>query len=115
LAGHDRARMRAVRNAARMQRDRAALDSAARAKIPAHIKQYLVGFDVVVHPWNLDRFGMRIEHARRERADHVATDLERLMDRRRLMDRACNRLEVLGVEGERIEITVPSHRIEWMM
>src|SRR6266516_6519043 len=53
LAGHDRARMRAVRNAARMQRDRAALDSAARAKIPAHIKQYLVGFDVVVHPWSL--------------------------------------------------------------
>src|SRR5439155_10921437 len=39
LAGHDRARMRAVRNPARMQRERAAFDSAAWTIIPAHITQ----------------------------------------------------------------------------
>src|SRR5438552_18369062 len=111
LACHDCARVRAVRDPARMQRNRAAFDPAARTKISAYIKQYLVGFDVVVHPWNFYGLGVRIEHARRERADQVATDLECLMDRRRLMYRARDRLEVLGVEGERIEKAVPSHRI----
>ena len=93
-----------------------ALDAAARSEISADVKQNLVGFDVVMHPRDLDRFGMRIEKARRERADDIAANLKGLMDRRRLMDRAGDRLEILRVECERIDDSHPSRRrIERMM
>ena len=59
FARHDRARMRPVRNPARMQRDRAGLDAFAGTKISAHIEEDLVGFNVVVNPRDLHRFGMR--------------------------------------------------------
>src|SRR6266498_758031 len=52
---------------------------------------------------------------RREGANDVPTNLECLMDRRRLMHRSGNRLEILGVESERIKITIPTEHIEWMM
>ena len=115
LARHDCPRMRAVRNAARMQCDRTAFDPAARTEISAHIKQNFVRLDVVVHPRNFDRFRMRIEKARRKGADDVATNLKRLMDRRRLMHRAGDRLEILRVERERIKIAIPADGIERMM
>ena len=107
--------MRTVRNAARMERDRAGFDAFARTEIAAHIKEHFVRFDVVVHPRDLDRFGMIIEQARREGADDVAANLERLMDRRRLMHRAGDRLEVLRVEGEGINVAVPADDIERVM
>src|SRR5947208_6714602 len=69
LACHDRARMRAVRNSARMQCDRATLDAPARPKISAHIKQHLVGFNVIMHPRNSYSLGMGVEHARSKGAD----------------------------------------------
>src|SRR5437667_3494426 len=115
LTGHDRPRMRAMRNPARMQRNRAAFDPAARTKISTHIKQYLVRFDVVVHPRDFYGLRVRIEHARRKRAYDVAANLKCLMDRRRLMDRACNRLEVMSVEREWVEKAVPPNRVERMM
>src|SRR5579864_3534431 len=37
------------------------------------------------------------------------------MDRRRLMDRAGNRLEILGVESEWINVSIPADDIERMM
>src|SRR5262249_42695066 len=107
--------MRAVRNSARMQRDRRRLDAAARTEISADVKQYFVRFDVVVHPWNFHCFGVSIEQARRERANHVAADLERLMNRRRLMDRAGNWLEILRIEGEGIDEPIPTNDIEGIM
>ena len=58
---------------------------------------------------------MRIEKARRECANNVTADFKCLMDRRRLMHRAGDRLEILRVKCERIQITVPAHRIERMM
>src|SRR6266480_5674964 len=107
--------MRAVRNPARMQCDRTTLDAAARTEIATHVKEDLIGFDVVVHPRNPYRFWMGIEHARRESADNVASNLERLVDWRRLMYRAGDRLEILRIECERIKIPIPADRIEGMM
>src|SRR5437763_12881420 len=107
--------MRTVRDAAWMQRDRAALNTAARSEVSTHIKEHFVGFDIIVHPRNFHGLGMGIEETRCECANNVPTNLKRLMNGRRLMDRAGNRLEILGVERERIEITIPAHRIEGMM
>src|SRR6266513_3715769 len=58
---------------------------------------------------------MGIEKARRERADNVSANLKRLMDWRRLMNRAGDRFEILGVERERINVSVPADDIERMM
>src|SRR5207249_2714754 len=58
---------------------------------------------------------MGIEKARRERADNVSTNLKRLMDWRRLMNRAGDRFEILGVERERINVPIPADDIEGMM
>src|SRR5439155_27156268 len=115
LARHDRARMRTVRNATRMQGDGPALDSAARSEIATHVKQNFVRFDVVVHPRNFYRLRVRIEQARRKCAHNVTANLKRLMDRRRLMHRAGDRLEILRVKSKRIKITIPADGIEWIM
>src|SRR6266849_3984608 len=58
---------------------------------------------------------MGIEKARRESANDVTANLKRLMNGRRLMDRAGDRLEVLRVEGEWINVAVPANNIEGMM
>src|ERR1051326_3307478 len=107
--------MRAVWNATRMERDRGRLDSATRSEISAHVKKNLVGFDIVMHPGNFHCFGMRIEQTRRERAHNITTDLKCLMNRRRLMNRTRDRLEILRIECERINVSVPADDIEGMM
>src|SRR5438477_10541707 len=58
---------------------------------------------------------MGIEQAWREGADNIATNLKRLMDWRRLVHGPGDRLEILRVERERINVTVPAHDIERMM
>src|SRR5438874_4445972 len=58
---------------------------------------------------------MCVEHARRKRAYNISADFECLMNRWRLMYRSGDRLEILRVESEWIEITIPADRIEWMM
>src|ERR1043166_6437824 len=68
-----------------------------------------------MHPRDFYRFRMRIHHARRKCAHNISANLERLMSRWRLMDRAGDRLEILRVESEWVEIAVPSDRIERMM
>src|SRR5205809_8146116 len=104
--------MRSMRNSARMQRDRRRLDSFSRTKIAAHVKQYFVGFNVVVHQGNFDRFRMEVEVTRCECTDNVAANLEGLMDRRRLMHRARDRLKILRGKCERINVTLPADDIE---
>src|SRR5436190_18430447 len=104
-----------VRDAAWMQRDRAALNAAARTEIAAHVKENFIRLDVVMDPGDFDCFGMRIEHARRKCTNNIAADLERLMDRRRLMDCPGDRLKILRVESKRIQITVTADGIEGMM
>src|SRR5215212_5605347 len=115
LAGHDRTRMRAVRNTARMQRDGTSLDTAARTEISAHVKEHFVGFNVVVHPRNLYRFRMIIEHPRRKCADYIPPDFKRLMNRRRLMNCTGDRFKISGVEREWVDKAIPPHHVEWMM
>ena len=104
--------MWSVRNAARMQRDRRRFDSLARTEIAAHVKQNFVRFDVVVHPGNFHRLGMRIQESRCEGADDITANFKGLMNRRRLMDRAGDRLEILRVKCKRIDVTVPTDDIE---
>src|SRR5881392_4062228 len=58
---------------------------------------------------------MGIEKTRRESADDVTTNLKGLMDWGRLMNGAGDRLEILGVKGERINVSVPTDDIERMM
>src|SRR5215472_15837463 len=58
---------------------------------------------------------MRIEHARRKRANDITADLERLVDWRRLMHCAGDWFKILRVKRERIEISVPTDRIERML
>src|SRR5438105_5549512 len=107
--------MRSVRDTARMQRDRSGFDSLSRTEIAAHVEEHFVGFDVVVHPWNFHCLRMIIEHPRRECADDVAADFESLMDRRRLMHGAGDRLEILGVKSERIDEPIPTDDVEGVM
>src|SRR5206468_53410 len=107
--------MRSVWNPARMQRDGRRLDPAARSEISAHVKQHFIGFNVVVHPRNLYGLRVRIQQARRERANDVTANLECLMDRRRLVNRASNRLEILRIKREWINVAIPADHIEGMM
>src|SRR5260370_39931562 len=58
---------------------------------------------------------MRIQESRRERADNVTADLKCLMDRRRLMHGAGNRLEILRVKREWINVAIPADDVERMM
>src|SRR5262245_25503676 len=115
LARHDRTGMRTVRNPARMQRDGSWLNPATRPEIAAHVKQNFVRLNIIVHPGNPDSLWMRIEHAWCKCAHDIATNLECLMDRRRLMNRTSNRLEVLRVKGKRINVAIPADDIERVM
>src|SRR5207249_1590553 len=82
---------------------------------PADIKQYLIGFDIVVHPWDFHCFRMGIQNSRGKSANDVSTDFKSLMDRRRLMNSARNRFKILGIKCERIQVAIPTNRIERMM
>src|SRR5687767_15723432 len=107
--------MRSVGNAARVQRERPRLHTFARAEVPAHIEKDFVRFGVVVRPRDTHRFGMMIEKTRRKGADNVSADLERLVDRRWQMYRSRKRLEIIRVESERIDESVPAHHIARIM
>src|SRR5215470_5087359 len=101
-----------VRDPARMQRNRSWFNPATRSEIAAHVKQNFVRLDVIVHPRDSDGLWMCIEQARRKCADDITANLESLMDRRRLVDRASDRLEILRVKRERINVAVPADHIE---
>ena len=68
-AGDDRAGVRAVRDAARVERERRLLDAAAAAEPAADVVEHLVGLHVRVGVRHLDRLGVRVEHPRGERAE----------------------------------------------
>src|SRR5262249_11229111 len=63
------------------------------------------------------RNGVRVEviRTRTEGAHDEAIAFERLMHRRRLMDAANDRLEVVDVERPRVEVPVPADAVEWMV
>ncbi len=61
---------------------------------------------------NLDGIGIIVEHPRAERADDKPLALESLVDGRRHVDGACDRLKIHDIERVRVAIAIPSHDIE---
>src|SRR5262249_20858673 len=102
----------AVRNAARVEGKGADLDTATAAEVAAHIIDHLIGVDIAVVVGHRHRLGMVIQLARTERADNEARPFKRLVDRRRLMNTASDRLEVVDAEGIGIEIAIPADHIQ---
>src|SRR5436305_7944981 len=68
-----------------------------------------------MYPWDSYGFRVRVEHSRRKCADDVTANFKGLMDRRRLMQCSSDRLEILRVKCEWVEIAVPADRIEGML
>jgi hypothetical protein len=103
----------AVRDAVGVQRERRFLDTATAAELPANVVEHLVRFDIAVGEGHLHRIRMVIQEPRGERADDEATvALEGLVDGRRLVDGAGDRLEIVRVERERVDATVPADDVE---
>ena len=64
---------------------------------------------------NLDRFGMCVEVSWREGANDKSGGFKSLLNWRRLMNSAGDRLEIIGVEGEGIGHAVPADDVERVM
>src|SRR5262249_46317856 len=111
-AGLGRAGVRAVRQAAGVQRDAALLDALARHEVALDIVQHLVAVDIRVIIWRRDRQRVVVELARHERAEYEVWPFERLVYRRRLMNAPGNRLEILDIEGPRVQIAIPADRVK---
>ena len=87
-------------------------DAPARHEVAFHVVDDFVGIDVGVVVRRRNRERVVVEQARHERAHHEARAVERLMHRRRLMHAAGDRLEVVDVERERPQVTVPADDVE---
>src|SRR5438034_10951845 len=114
-AGDDGAGVRAVRDAARVKRDRGLLDAFAAGKMAPNIEEHFVRLDVGMCPGNADGFRMRVQHPGSKSADDKPRSIESLMDRRRLVERAGDRLEVVGIKRVRVKHAVPTDHVERMM
>ena len=95
-----------------MDRERRDLHAAPAHEVAGDVIDHLVAVDVRVVVRRRDRQGVVVELARHERADDEIPSLERLVDRRRLVDPARDRLEVGDVEAERPEVAVPADHVE---
>ncbi len=95
-----------------MQRDRPDVDALARAELPVDVVDDLLGLQVRVVVGEGDRLRVPVQPARAERADHEVRALERLVDRRRLVQPAGLRLEVRDVERVRVHVAVPPDDVE---
>ncbi len=110
--GLDEARLRPVRQAARVQGDHPDVHALARAELAVDVVDGLLGLDVRVVVGQRDRLRVVVELARAERADHEVLALEGLVHRRRHVDAAGDRLEVVGVERVRVDVAVPADDVE---
>ena len=108
----DRARMWAVRDAARVQRNRRALDAFAAAEVAVDVVEHLVAIDVAMVIGNGNRERMIIQLARHKRADDEVGPLEGLMHWRRLMDAPGNRLKIGNIEDPGILAAIPANGID---
>ena len=106
-----------MRDAGRMDGERADVDPAAAHEVAGHVVDDLVTVDVRVVVRGRDGGGgVVVELAGHEAADHVVAGLEREMDRRGLVEvLAGDRLEVGDVEGEGPEVPVPADEVEGMV
>src|SRR5258708_7392895 len=99
--------MRPVREAIRVQRQRAVLDSLAAHELAAGVVNRLVGHDVRMVVRYGNRLRIEIERAWTERADHEIVALERLMNRRRQVKSSHARLEIFNIERPGIVVAIP--------
>ena len=106
------ARLRPVRQARRMERDRPDLDAAPRAEVAGDVIDHLLRLQIRVVVRDRHRERVEVELARAERADHEVPARERLVRRRRLVDPAGDRLEVVDRERPREEVAVPADDVE---
>ena len=106
------ARVRAVRDAVGVQRDRAVLDPLAAHELGAGVVDHLVGHHVGVVVRNRHRRRIEVVGARAERADDEPVALEGLVHGRRQVDAAHARLEVVDAEGPGVVEAVPAHQVE---
>jgi hypothetical protein len=81
---------------------------ASSATAPSH----LLGLQVRVVVRDRHRQRVEVELARTERADHEVPSLEGLVRGRRLVDAACDRLEVVHRERPRVEEAVPGDGLQ---
>src|SRR5215468_5113419 len=110
----DGAGLRAMREPAGVQGDRALLDAraATRLVVAARVEQHLVRVDVVMVVRDRDRPRVVVDLPRHERADDEVRSLERLMYRRRLVHATGDRLELVDGEGPRVQAAVPADDVE---
>src|SRR5439155_127121 len=104
--------VRAVRNPGGMDRERRDLHASAAHEVAGHVVDDLVTVDVRVVVRRRDRERVVVELAGHERADDEVARLEGLVDGRRLVDPAGDRLEVTDVEPERPEVADPADEVE---
>ena len=107
-----RARVRAVRDALRVHRDGALLDALARLVIALDVVEDLVAVEVRVVVRHRDGVRVEVQEPRAEAADDEVVALERLVDRRRHVQLADDRAEVVDVEAVRVVAAVPAHHVE---
>ena len=104
--------MRAVRHAVGVQRHRSVLDALPAHELRACVVDHLVRHHVRVVVRHGHRVRIEVERPRAERADDEVVALERLVHRRRQVDAADARLEIVDAERPRVVVAVPSHEIE---
>ena len=105
-------RVRAVRDARGVERDRLRADAAPAREVAADVVDELVAVDRGVRVGAGDRVGVRVGDARDEGADEGAARGERGVDRRREVDEARLRLVGEDREGERPDGAVPADDVE---
>lgn len=110
-----RAGVRAVRDAAGVQRDHAALHVFAAHEVAVHVIEHLIGVNVGVVVGCGNRERVVVVHARHEGADHKVVPVEGLVYRRRHVQATRDRLEIVDAEREGIHETVPAHHVERMI
>ncbi len=105
--------LRTVRQAGRMQRDRADVDALARAELAGDVRDHLLRLEirVVIR----DRHRERSKSSLRGQNEQITKFLPSGTSDAtgRLVDAAGDRLEVVHREGLRIKVRVPSHRVQW--
>ena len=110
--GLGRPRVRAVWDPGGVERERGDVHAAAAHEVAGDVVDDLVAVDVRVVVRRGDRERVVVELAGHERAHDEVPGLEGLVDRRRLVDAARDRLEVRDVEPERPQVAVPADDVE---
>lgn len=99
----------------RVQGDHTSLDMLSAHEVSIHIVQHLITVYIAVEIWRRDSLRVVIIFTWYETAYHEIPCFKCLMYRRWHMYPACDRLEIMYRENERIVAPVPSHCIKGMV